>query len=101
MMTPVRATRERVERTSMNIRVRLFALLRDRAGASQVALELPSGATVAAASQALGEKLPALSPLLPRVAFAVNREYVAADTTLNDGDELAIIPPVSGGRGER
>ena len=84
----------------MNVRVKLFALARDRAGAAEVALELASGATVAAAADALGEKLPALRTMLPRVAFAVNREYAAADATLREGDELAVIPPVSGGRGE-
>ncbi|MDB5295757.1 MAG: mocA [Phycisphaerales bacterium] len=81
----------------MTIRVRLFALLRDRAGAGEAELSLPGGATVAAAAAALADRFPGLRDAVPRVMYAVNQEYAAADAVLKDGDELALIPPVSGG----
>ena len=81
----------------MRIRVLLFAILRDAAGTAEVALDLPAGATAKDAGDAVGERFPALRPHLPRVAFAVNRAYAPADTGLGDGDEVALIPPVSGG----
>ena len=76
----------------MEVTVRLFAMLRERAGAAELALELPEGASVA---DALAE-LSALAEGLPLV-MAVNREYASEDTVLSAGDELALIPPVSGG----
>lgn len=81
----------------MNVRVRLFAILRDRAGADAFALELAPGATVASAAQAVAHRYPKVEPLLSGTAFAVNQAYVADTTVLRDGDELALIPPVSGG----
>ena len=76
----------------MHVTVRLFAQLRERAGASEVSIELPDGACV---KDAIGE-LGSLAGDLP-VVMAVNREYADADTALSPGDELALIPPVSGG----
>jgi molybdopterin converting factor subunit 1 len=81
----------------MHVRVRLFAMLRERAGASELELELPEGARVRDALAAgpvaeLAEGLP--------LVMAVNREYAKDDVVLSPGDELALIPPVSGGAGE-
>ncbi|HEX8911888.1 MAG TPA: molybdopterin converting factor subunit 1 [Humisphaera sp.] len=81
----------------MTVTVHLFAILRDKAGTGSCALSLPDGATVAAAAEALAGRFPALAGAVPRVAYAVNREYAGAATVLRDGDELALIPPVSGG----
>ena len=81
----------------MRVRVKFFAIVKERAGVGEAALELPDGATVAAASPALNEKFPAIADFLRRAAYAVNREYVDTATVLRDGDELAVIPPVSGG----
>ena len=81
----------------MRITVRLFAVLSERAGTDELPLDLPPGALVHAAVEQVAQRLPAIRALLPRVAFAVNREYVKPDATLRDGDELALIPPVSGG----
>ena len=81
----------------MRLAVKLFALLRDRAGVAELALDLPPGSTVSAAADRLAERFPPIAAMLPRVAFAVNREYVPRTTELRDGDELALIPPVSGG----
>ena len=81
----------------MHIRVRLFAMVRDRAQVSGLALELREGATVVDALALLGERLPSAVELLPRCAFAINQSYVPREHILRDGDELAVIPPVSGG----
>ena len=76
----------------VQITVRLFAGLRERAGDARRTLELPEGATVADvwAPLALGTEPAGL-------LYAVNKEYAAASTGLADGDEVAVIPPVSGG----
>jgi molybdopterin converting factor subunit 1 len=76
----------------MQVTIRLFAMLRERAGAREVTLDLPEGARVRDALAALGD----LADGLPLV-MAVNREYAPEDTVLEPGDELALIPPVSGG----
>ena len=81
----------------MKITLRLFAILRERAGVSELTLELPSDATVAAAKDVLLEQHPSLEGLLVRTAYAVNRNYTPIETQLHEGDEVALIPPVSGG----
>ena len=81
----------------MRIRVKLFAILRDAAGEAELELQLPDRATVESARQALSVQFPALAKYLPRVAFAVNQSYVKTEIQLHADDELALIPPVSGG----
>ena len=81
----------------MHITVRFFALVRDRAGVSQTELNLDAGASVATAVELIGEQFPQVKSILPRIAFAVNQSYVDRATVLESGDELALIPPVSGG----
>ena len=81
----------------MTVTVKLFALLRDRAGTGETSLDVPPGTTVADAVGQLAERYPATAAMLARSAVAVNREYVPRSTELHDGDELALIPPVSGG----
>jgi MoaE-MoaD fusion protein len=76
----------------VQVRIRLFAALRERAGAGEIELELPEGARV---SDALAELAP-LTDGVP-VVMAVNREYAEAEAVLSSGDEIALIPPVSGG----
>lgn len=80
------------------VTVRLFAILRERAGAGELTIELGAGATVADAVAELCRR-PGLSEALDRieVATAVNREWAGPETPLHPGDELALIPPVSGG----
>jgi MoaE-MoaD fusion protein len=84
----------------MNVHVRLFAILRERAGRDAVEVELPDGATVADALRELA-RLPGLEEPIERmpVRMAVNREYADAGTRLAAEDELALIPPISGGAG--
>ena len=76
----------------MQVSIRLFAGLRERAGTGAKKLELPDGATVADVWAALD-----LGDEPAGLLYAVNRRYAAADTPLGDGDEVAVIPPVSGG----
>jgi molybdopterin synthase catalytic subunit len=87
--------------TSIAVTVRLFAMLRERAGTGTLELRLASGATVEDALARLAEEHP-LGELLARLPIrtAVNRDYADAATVLSAGDELALIPPVSGGAGE-
>jgi MoaE-MoaD fusion protein len=76
----------------VEVTVRLFAMLRERAGTREMTLELPDGARVRDAIEALD----GLADGMPLV-MAINREYAAEDAPLDPGDELALIPPVSGG----
>lgn len=76
----------------MKVRIRLFAGLRERAGAGEVELDLPEHARVRDALALLGT----ITSEVP-VVMAVNREYADEDAVLQAGDELALIPPVSGG----
>jgi molybdopterin synthase catalytic subunit len=84
----------------VRVRVRLFALQRELAGTREVALELPDGGTVETSWAAVIERHPALAPGRPSVRFARNGEYTDSTTPLADGDEIAFIPPVSGGSGD-
>lgn len=83
----------------MRIRVRLFAIQRELAGTREVPLDLADGATVADAWDMLASAYPALAPGRPSVRFARNGAYADETTALADGDEVAMIPPVSGGFG--
>ena len=79
----------------MTIRVLFFAYFRERVGEREVTFELPLAATVEDAWQGLRVRYGRLPPDPPR--FAVNCVYVDKGHTLQDNDELALIPPVSGG----
>ena len=81
----------------MRIDVRFFAMQRAQTGKRWHPLELPEGADVAAAWDALVADFPELAPARPSVRFARNGAYVDIATTLESGDELAVIPPVAGG----
>jgi molybdopterin converting factor subunit 1 len=82
----------------VRVNVRLFATLRERAGASSIEIELPERATVDDALSVLRERVELADALarLP-VRVAVNREYVEPAAALHPDDELALITPVSGG----
>ncbi len=84
----------------MRIKVRYFAVARERVGREEETLDLPEGATVASALDLLGERHPAIAALRGHLAAAVNQEMVRPDAALSDGDELALIPPVAGGAGD-
>jgi molybdopterin synthase sulfur carrier subunit len=81
----------------MNVRVLLFAALREAAGARELTVEVPDGADVAGLRVALAEACPAVRPYLENVAVAINEEYADGPRRLRPGDVAALIPPVSGG----
>jgi molybdopterin converting factor subunit 1 len=79
------------------VRVRLFALQRELAGTREVSVDLPDGATIETSWDTVVERHPVLAPGRPSVRFARNGEYADPTAPLADGDEVAFIPPVSGG----
>ena len=81
----------------MTVRLRFFASLRERLQRSDAEQTLPDGATVGDLWAALCTEHPHLSELSASISFAVNREYVDKAHPLSDNDEVALIPPVSGG----
>jgi len=85
----------------VRVQVLYFAVLRERLRTDGESMELADGATVASARRAVAEGHPEIAPLLPQVRSAVNRAMVPDSHRLEDGDELALIPPVAGGAGRR
>ena len=81
----------------VRINVRFFAILRDRAGVASASVELPDRSDVSSAVETIANRYPSIQNELKRAAFAINRNYTQSNEILNDGDELALIPPVSGG----
>ncbi len=81
----------------MRLRVRLFARARDLAGADQVVVELPDGATVGDLRRALADRYPRLAELAAKSAAAVNAEFAEDGRVLAEEQEIALLPPVSGG----
>ena len=83
---------------TMELNIRLFATLKDRAGSDRIRVTLAEEpATAAAVMAAVGETYPALAPALPSALIAVNRAFAGPHTPVNAGDEVALFPPVSGG----
>jgi molybdopterin synthase catalytic subunit len=81
----------------IRVRIRLFAVQRELAGTRELHVELSPDSTIESAWGALVERVPALAPGRPSVRFARNGVYASPDERLEDGDEVAMIPPVSGG----
>ena len=81
----------------MKIHVLYFAVFRERLGTSEESLELADGANVGAAVATLAARHPAIAQLRGRFRVAVNQDFVEDTQLLQDGDELALIPPVAGG----
>ena len=83
----------------IRVHVRLFAMQRELAGTRALDLSLPSGATIEDAWTEVVRLHPSLAPGRPALRFARNGAYAPADTLLGEDDEVAMIPPVSGGSG--
>ena len=83
----------------MRITVRLFARLRDLAGHEEITCDIGPGATIADVWQEITVRAPALAPFGRAVSAAQNAEYARMTTPVRDGDEIAFLPPVSGGNG--
>ena len=81
----------------MKVRLKLFAAAKDLLGASSIEVEVPAGATVGDLRKVMAELSPGLAPVAKSSMYAVGIEYVVDDFTLKEGDEVACIPPVSGG----
>lgn len=81
----------------MKVRVKFFAILRERVGASEIAKEIAQGSTVGDLWRQLQKDYPKLDVPGIRLLYAVNQSYVSLDQELNDNDEVVFIPPVSGG----
>lgn len=77
--------------------IHLFAAARDFAGTETIQLELSPSATVLELRTSLSLKFPAMMELIARSAIAVNHDYAEDGFVISEGDELALIPPVSGG----
>ena len=83
----------------MRVRILFFGMLKDVAGRSSDWLDLPAGASVRDALDRYASQLPAMKDAMPSLAVAVNQRYAGPEALLNDGDEIALLPPVSGGSG--
>jgi molybdopterin synthase catalytic subunit len=81
----------------MRVTVRLFARLREAAGAGELTCDVPDGATAAEVWQAAAARHPGLAPYSTAVSCAINAEFARPSTPVHDGDEVAFLPPVSGG----
>ena len=81
----------------MQVAVKFFGRAKELAGAAEWTVALPDGATTADLKTLITERAPALEAVLPATALSLNLEYVRSDCRLHDGDEVALIPPVSGG----
>ena len=81
----------------MRVTVRLFARLRELAGSGELMREVPSGATVGAVWAGLVTEWPELAPYERSISCAVNADYSRFTVPVSEGDEVAFLPPVSGG----
>ena len=81
----------------MELTIRLFATLKDRAGQDRIPISLSQPATVQSLLDALAEAYPALRPSLPTALIAVNKNFAFPETAVQPNDEIALFPPVSGG----
>ena len=81
----------------MRVTVKLFARLKDLAGAGELIREVPAPATVQTVWKSLTAEMPSLIQYEGTMSVAVNAEYTKMAATVRDGDEVAFLPPVSGG----
>jgi molybdopterin converting factor subunit 1 len=81
----------------MRVTVRLFARLRDLTGAAEMTREIAPGGTIGAVWRNLAGEFPALADYERSISAALNADYARMDAEVHDGDEVAFLPPVSGG----
>ena len=81
----------------IRVNVKFFAIARDIAGTDETILSIPEGSTPSAVLESLAKSYPGLREWMGHLRVAVNCEYTEGDAILNDRDEVALIPPVSGG----
>lgn len=83
--------------SSDSVKVLLFGAAADLAGVRETKLDLPDDGSLGALWETLAGEYPKLSPMRQTLAFAVNGEYATAEASVSGGDEVAVLPPVSGG----
>ena len=81
----------------MRVTVRLFARLRDIAGSPELVRDVASGATIVSVWQQLVNEFPELAGYETSISTALNADYARMDQMVREGDEIAFLPPVSGG----
>lgn len=81
----------------IRVSVEFFAIARDLAGTETASFDLPDDATTSLMMQLLADRYPALRQMKDQLRLAVNRTYASSSVVLRDRDEVAVIPPVSGG----
>jgi len=81
----------------MNIKIKLFAAAREINGTGELALDVPVGCIVKEMKRIVSDDYPNLSELIMRSAVSLNHEFATDESVVNEGDEIALIPPVSGG----
>jgi molybdopterin converting factor subunit 1 len=81
----------------MRVNVRLFARLRDIAGAAELTRQVAPGATIGTVWSDLAREFPEMAPYQRSISAALNLDYTRMDRVVTDGDEIAFLPPVSGG----
>lgn len=82
----------------MTVTARFFAIFRERLGCSSMSIAISSGETVASLWERLAARRPEVRDLYTATRFAVNGDYATPETPVLDGDEVAFLPPMSGGR---
>lgn len=82
----------------MRVKVQLFARLRELAGCGHCECDVPAGSSVDDVWRALTARHPALGPFAGAISCAVNTDFARMSAAVHDGDEIAFLPPVSGGR---
>ena len=83
----------------MRVTVRLFARLRELAGAAELDRDVPEGSTALDVWNDLSAEFPALADYTKAISVAVNEDYARLTASVRDGDDIAFLPPVSGGSG--
>ena len=83
----------------MRVTIRLFARLRELTGASALGRDVPDGSTALDVWNGLAEEFPELAAYTKAISVAVNEDYARLTARVRDGDEIAFLPPVSGGSG--
>jgi molybdopterin converting factor subunit 1 len=81
----------------MKVKVKFFAILRERAGTAETTKEIQQGSTIGQLWEALQQDFPKLAVPGIRLLYAVNQNYVTPDYVLRESDEVVFVPPVSGG----
>lgn len=81
----------------MHLKIRLFASCAEAVGHKEISVATPGKMTIKSLKKHLAVLYPELVPILPTLAFAINGESAKADSSLRDGDEVSVLPPVSGG----